>query len=163
MANTLSILKLPDPTLRQHSAAITSFDRKLNSLIEDLVATMRVKDGLGLSAIQTGKAVKLAVVEYQPTDGEAILDTTSVPLTILINPKITKYSRDKTVMEEGCLSVPNIKLEIERPAGIELINHRPDGQPYQMKADGLLARICQHEIDHMKGVLITDYKKQLES
>jgi len=156
MTQTLPIVKAPDAILKRKLKAVKKFDDSLAKLVEDMVETLHKSEGLGLAANQVNRDLRLAIVEYTPADEEES-SWPAIPLTVLVNPKIIHRSKNTVVMEEGCLSLPNLQKPIERPESIEIINYDISGKRYRLKADGLLARVCQHEIDHLGGVLITDH------
>lgn len=113
-------------------------------LITDMTETMRVADGIGLAAVQVGVAKRLCVV------------TTPEGVVAYVNPRITKHSFRKEVMEEGCLSIPGVFGTVRRPKRISITALDGKGNPLNLIAEGLLARILQHEIDHLDGILFTD-------
>jgi len=158
MHQTLPIVKAPDPILERKLQAVKIFDDSLAKFVKEMVETLQKSEGLGLAANQVNRDLRLAVVEFTPTDEEES-SWPAIPLTVLINPKIIHRSNSTVVMEEGCLSLPNLQKPIERSESIEIINHDISGKRYRLKADRLLARVCQHEIDHLNGILITDHPK----
>lgn len=143
--------KEPDPILRQKTRKIKDFsDPELSKLIDDMFEIMHQENGVGLAAPQIGLDLKLCVIEEAGVR------------YVLINPKITKFSKETVAMEEGCLSVPGKFFPIERPAQVNVCYFDRDGNRSKLRADGLLARACQHEIDHLNGIIILDHitKKQ---
>ncbi|HLB32081.1 MAG TPA: peptide deformylase [Patescibacteria group bacterium] len=156
MPKILLIVKAPDPILERKLKTVKNFDDSLAKLVEDMVETLHKSEGLGLGANQVNHDLRLAIVEYTPADEEES-SWPAIPLTVLVNPKIIHQSKNTIVIEEGCLSLPNLQRPIERAESIEIINHDISGKRYRLKADGLLARVCQHEIDHLNGILITDH------
>jgi peptide deformylase len=145
----LPIIEYPNPILLKKSAKIKDpKDKKIQKMIADMLETMKIANGLGLAAPQIGKSLRLCVIEDQ---GETY---------ILINPKITSLSRKKIAMEEGCLSFPGDFFSISRPEKVQIRYLDKEGAKVKLKADGLLARALQHEIDHLDGILfITRVKK----
>lgn len=142
---TLTLRKDPDPILRQENKKIKDFsDQDLQKLIDDMFETMRKENGVGLAAPQIGKNLKLCVIE----EGDIRY--------ALINPRITKYSKELVSIEEGCLSVPGKFFPIKRPAEVNVCYFDRDGNRAKLRASGMLARACQHEIDHLNGILILD-------
>jgi peptide deformylase len=142
---TLILKKDPDPVLRQDNKKIKDFsDKDLHELIDEMFETMQKENGVGLAAPQIGKNLKLCVIE------EAGIRY------ILINPRITKYSKEIVSIEEGCLSVPGKFFPIKRPAEVNVCYYDRDGNRAKLRASGMLARACQHEIDHLNGILIID-------
>ena len=113
-----------------------------------MIETMKVKDGLGLAAPQVGQLLQIIIAKPEPNK-EAL---------VLINPQIKKTSRKKEIIEEGCLSLPNLSVPVARSVKIIVQGLALNGQPVKIKAKGLLARIIQHEIDHLSGVLIVDIR-----
>ena len=138
-----NILCYPDEQLRRKSKQVTDFDQSLQTLIDDMFATMENVEAIGLAAIQVGIPLRLAVINVEE------------PLTI-INPTINIIDATPTPYEEGCLSLPGIKTEISRPSFIQLNALDRNGKPFELKTDGLLAVCAQHEIDHMDGALLID-------
>jgi peptide deformylase len=129
---------------------VTRFDEDLKAFADEMVVTMRQEDGVGLAATQVGKTIRLAVVDVTGGEGEAY---------VLINPFITWSSDDKAVEEEGCLSLPGIpRYKISRPARVTVRAYDCAGKEFTIeKADGLLARAMQHEIDHLNGIMYVDH------
>jgi methionyl-tRNA formyltransferase len=116
---------------------------------------MRQKMGIGISAVQIGILKKIIAVEYLPENS----DEETVPLTILVNPKITNFSIEKQIIEEGCLSLPGVELPVERPKKITVLAQDTDGNRVKLRATGLLARVIQHEIDHLNGEIFVEKTK----
>ena len=163
-----TIVTLPDPVLRRKARPVASFDKSLQALIDDMIETMRAAPGVGLAAPQVGISDRLIVVEYaEPPEEEAAVDGVEAApekplaevkpkLYVVINPEIVKASSETEVGVEGCLSIPGLVGEVERHAGIQIKGLNRRGQPMKIKADGWLARIFQHEIDHINGVVFPD-------
>jgi peptide deformylase len=151
------IVTLPNPVLRRKARKVTDFGPELQTLIEDMVETMRVAPGVGLAAPQVNLSQQLIVVEF----GDEEDDDAPKKLFVLANPEIVKLSKETVVGVEGCLSIPGIVGEVERAekALVKGVNRR--GQPVKIKAEGWLARIFQHEIDHLNGVLYVDLATRL--
>ena len=157
------IVTLPEPVLRRKAKAVTKFDKNLQSTIEDMVETMRDAPGVGLAAPQIGLSERLIVVEYYEHEEDEVKaeeneNEEEVPKKVwaVLNPEIVKASEEKVMGVEGCLSIPNLVGEVERHAEIQVKGLNRHGKPMKMKAKGWLARIFQHEIDHLNGVLFTD-------
>ncbi len=152
------IVLLPDPVLRRKARPVTKFDSNLQTLIDDMVETMRDAPGVGLAAPQVGISERLLVVEYgeeeETEDGEII--EYPKKLYVLINPEIVKTSEEKVMGVEGCLSIPGLVGEVERFEAIQIKALNRRGQPTKVKAEGWLARIFQHEIDHLDGIVYPD-------
>lgn len=152
----LPILTAPDPILNKAAQPVRIFDDKLKKLSGDMIQTMRQNDGMGLAAPQVGESIKLLVVELMPKEEDKV-KVSPIPLRVLVNPKIIWSSRKTTIMEEGCLSLPKINMNIERPDAVKIIYYDIEGRRHRLRAKDLLARLCQHEIDHLNGILITDH------
>jgi peptide deformylase len=147
------IVTLPDPILRRKARTITRFDIELQTLIEGMIETMREAPGVGLAAPQVGISDRLIVVEY-PEDDEQ--EDSPKKLYVVINPEIKETSEDTEMGIEGCLSIPGLHGEVERALAVTVKGQTRRGQPVKIKAKGWLARIFQHEIDHVNGVVFTD-------
>ena len=152
-----TIVTLPDPVLRRKARAVTKFDKELQTIIDDMIETMREAPGVGLAAPQIGLSERLIVVEYYEND-EAEQDENEAKkkVWVMLNPEIVKASEEKVMGVEGCLSIPNLVGEVERHEVIQVKGLNRRGQPMRVKATGWLARIFQHEIDHVNGVVFTD-------
>lgn len=154
-----TIVSLPDPILRRKARSIAKFDSDLQNLIDDMIETMRAAPGVGLAAPQVGIPERLAVIEYgEENDHE---DDESKPprpkkLFVIINPEIVKTSEETVMGVEGCLSIPGLVGEVERFEAIQVRALNRHGKPLKIRANGWLARIFQHEIDHLNGVLFPD-------
>jgi peptide deformylase len=134
-----------DPVLRQRAADVTDIDGKIAKLVEDMLPTMYDAAGLGLAAPQVGVQKRLFVYDLHDDQGPKVL----------INPTISE-SRGEWVYEEGCLSVPGLHWEIVRPKEVHLTGYDLDGNEVSFEADELLARLFQHELDHLDGKLLLD-------
>ncbi|MBI3152182.1 MAG: peptide deformylase [Chloroflexi bacterium] len=154
------IVHLPEPILRRKAKPVTKFDKDLQTLIDDMVETMREAPGVGLAAPQINLPMQLAVIEYAEDEDEEEENEDAPPkpkkLFVLINTEITKVSEEKIMGVEGCLSIPGLIGEVERHEAIQVKALNRHGQPVKHKVAGWLARIFQHEIDHLNGVLFTD-------
>ncbi|MCZ2127791.1 MAG: peptide deformylase [Anaerolineales bacterium] len=155
-----NIVHLPEPILRKKAKAVTEFNKELQTLIDDMFETMREAPGVGLAAPQIDLPLRLAVVEYL-ADEEAPEDEDSEnppkkKQYILINPEIVHASEEKVLGVEGCLSIPGILGEVERHEAIQVKGLNRHGKPVKFKVKGWTARIFQHEMDHLDGVLFTD-------
>ena len=151
------VLRLGHPALRQRARAIESGSfgsQRLQTLIDDLLETKAARSGAGLAAPQIGEPWRVVVVGMgvNPRYPQA----PPVPEQVLINPEITAASATVDTYEEGCLSIPGVYLDVVRPTAIQLSYRDEMGRPKTMKADGLMARCIQHEMDHLKGVLFVD-------
>ena len=153
------IVFLPEPVLRRKAKPVTKFDKELQALIDDMIETMREAPGVGLAAPQVNISQQLAVIEYAEDDEEE--ENEDAPpkpkkLYVIINPEIIKASEEKVTGVEGCLSIPGMLGEVERHESIQVKALNRHGNPVKLKVDGWTARIFQHEIDHLNGVLFTD-------
>lgn len=153
------ILTDPNPILREETQIIESFDGELQELIDDMIYTMREADGIGLAAPQIGENKKIIVVEYE-TEGDK--DNT-FPLTVIVNPEISKCSDEENFMAEGCLSFPGKEMYIKRPKNIIVKGFDRWGKETEINAGKLFARALQHEIDHINGVLMIDHIKPVDT
>lgn len=148
-----TIVTLPDPILRRKARKVTKFDADLQKLIDDMVETMREAPGVGLAAPQVGLSERVIVVEYNIDEED---EDSPKKLYALVNPEIVKVSEEKIEGVEGCLSIPALIGEVDRHTEVVVKAQNRRGQPIKIKAEGWLARIFQHEIDHLEGVLFTD-------
>ncbi|MBK8419779.1 peptide deformylase [Candidatus Villigracilis saccharophilus] len=160
------IVTVPEPVLRRKAKPITKFDKNLQTLIDDMIETMRDAPGVGLAAPQVNISEQLIVVEYSEEDEDDDEDAEEKPekpkkLYVMINPEITKTSEEKVLGVEGCLSIPGIQGEVERFEAIQVKGLNRFGKPQKLKVHGWMARIFQHEIDHLNGVLFTDLAERL--
>jgi peptide deformylase len=147
-----TILAVPEKVLRRKARPVTKFDNKLQTLIDDMIETMRAAPGVGLAAPQVAVSEQLIVVEYGDDEDESI----PKKLYVVVNPVISRMSADTEIGVEGCLSIPGLVGEVERPLAVTVKGLNRRGQAMTVKAKGWLARIFQHEIDHVNGVLFTD-------
>ncbi len=147
------IVYLPDPVLRRKALPVTRFDASLQTLVDDMIETMRQAPGVGLAAPQVGISDRLIVVEYPVDDSK---EDAPKKLFVMVNPEIKDISKETEVGVEGCLSVPGFQGEVERAYAVTVKGLNRHGQPMKVKAKGWLARIFQHEIDHLNGVVFTD-------
>ncbi len=154
---THDLLYYPNPILRQKAHEVRDFSADLVPLTNRMREIMRNHNGMGLAANQSGDLRRIIIVEL-PTDKND--NEPGIPFTVLVNPKITKTSQVTNTMQEGCLSVPAVEVEIERPKQVTVTAQSVTGDHIKIRAKGLFARILQHEIDHLNGVLIVDYAKK---
>lgn len=145
----LNIHHLGDKVLRQDAKRVSHIDNETRALAKKMLQTMYSSNGIGLAAPQVAVNKQIIVIDCQP-------DKSVNPPLILINPVIKKFSRDLCIAEEGCLSIPNVFLEVARPRAIDVAFKDENGVPKKLKVTGLLARVIQHEMDHLKGVLFVD-------
>jgi len=149
------ILTAPDPRLKAVSEPVARVDAEIRALIDDMIETMYGADGIGLAAIQVGVPKRVLVMDIAQKDGK------KNPIAY-VNPKILWASEEMATFEEGCLSVPEIWDEVERPARIRAEYLDRDGKRHEIEADGLLATCLQHEMDHLEGVLFLDHLSKLK-
>jgi len=145
----LELHYLGDRVLRQPAKRITKVDDDVRRLIKQMLQTMYSEDGIGLAAPQVGVHKQLLVIDCD-------FDNPTTPPLVMINPEIKQHSQDVCVIQEGCLSIPNVFLDVTRPEVIEVSYKDENGRPQKMSAKGLLSRVIQHEIDHLNGVLFFD-------
>ncbi len=153
----LDIVTLPAPILREKTRPITVFDDELQTLIDNMIETMRDANGVGLAAPQINLPISLTVIEGLPKEdeeGNEIPD--SRQLFVVVNPKIVWHSQDVVDGIEGCLSIPGYLGEVERSDAIRIRAQNRHGKKVKMRLTGWTARIFQHEIDHLNGVLYID-------
>ena len=169
------ILEVPDPRLKVVSEPVTKFDAELKALVADMFETMYAAHGIGLAAIQVGVPQRVLVIDLQPEDEDAEPEVctahgghehTHQPLKkeprVYINPEILDPSADLVLYNEGCLSVPDIYAEVQRPATIRARWQDLDGKVHEEAIDGLLATCLQHEMDHLEGILFIDHLSRLK-
>ena len=160
----LEILEVPDPQLKQVSAPVIAFDAALATLAEDMLETMYAAPGIGLAAVQVGSPVRLLVIDLQErADGDEKGETERVKNPrIFVNPEILEPSEELSVYSEGCLSVPEIYADVERPARIRARWQDLTGARHEAAMDGLMATCLQHEMDHLEGILFIDHLSRLK-
>jgi len=147
------VLTYGDPVLRQKSEPIAGGFASLRSLVEDMFETMYAEPGIGLAAPQVGVAERLVVIGAVGSDDAGKDVGKPFPL---VNPAILWRSDDHVPFEEGCLSVPDITESVDRPRAIRFRYATLDGETVEREAAGLLARVVQHEVDHLDGILFVD-------
>ena len=153
------IVTLPEPVLRRKARSVTRFDDRLQTLIDDMIETMRDAPGVGLAAPQVAVSERVIVVEY--ADDEEDGEEAEPRLYVMINPVITRRSTEMVMGTEGCLSIPGLVGDVNRFGAITIKGLNRRGQPMTLKAGGWLARIFQHEIDHLNGVVFTDLAEKV--
>ncbi|MGQ0457174.1 MAG: peptide deformylase [Hyphomicrobium sp.] len=151
----LPIITIPDPILRKISDPVESVDASVTKLMDDMLETMYAAPGVGLAAIQVGVPKRIIVLDTAD-EGEA-----KKPLA-LVNPEIVALSPTTRIYEEGCLSIPDVRVDIERPDGVTVRYVDRSGKTQELAATGLLATALQHEIDHLDGHLIIDFLSRLK-
>ncbi|MFM9940325.1 MAG: peptide deformylase [Hyphomicrobiaceae bacterium] len=149
------VILLPDPVLRRISTPIERVDDDLRRLADDMLETMYAAPGVGLAAPQVNVSRRLIVLDVAGDDAER------QPM-VMINPVIQAFGTERKSYEEGCLSIPDVKVEIERPASLDVSYLDRDGKSQTLKAEGLLATVIQHEVDHLDGRLIIDFLTRLK-
>jgi peptide deformylase len=149
------ILIIPDPKLRLKSEPIKAIDKELRALVDDMFETMYEAPGIGLAAIQIGVPRRVVTMDL------AKKDEAKAP-QVFINPEVIWKSDEKSVYEEGCLSIPEYYEEVERPTSVKVKFLDLEGKEHEIEANGLLATCLQHEIDHTNGVLFIDHISKLK-
>jgi len=137
-----------DPVLRKKSENVTEFDDDIRVFLDDMAETMIYEDGVGLAAPQVGVSKQIAVINREPGNPDTLIK--------VINPEITLFGDETDSFEEGCLSVPGIRGKVIRPVSLEMTYQDENGEKQELNVDGLEARIIQHELDHLDGVLFVD-------
>jgi peptide deformylase len=140
------VVKFGDPVLKSRASEVSAFGPELRAEVERMIAIMRDGMGVGLAATQLGVLRRLLVFQAGP-DGEP---------TALINPVLEWLSDEGSIAEEGCLSLPRVSMDVERPLHVRVSGRDAEGEPIEIQASGLEARVLQHEIDHLDGILIID-------
>jgi peptide deformylase len=149
------IIVLPDKRLRLKSKPVPRIDGDVRKLVEDMFETMYKAPGIGLAAIQVGVPVRLVVMDLSKKETE------SEP-RVFVNPEIVSPSEEKSTYEEGCLSIPDVHEDVERPARVKVKFFDLDGKAHEEDAEGLFATCIQHEVDHLNGVLFIDHISKLK-
>ncbi|GLS31543.1 peptide deformylase [Mesorhizobium albiziae] len=149
------LIILPDPILRQVSKPVERVDDQLRKFAGDMLDTMYDAPGIGLAAIQVGEPLRMLVIDLAKEGEEPAPH-------VFINPEILESSDERSVYEEGCLSIPDYYAEVERPASVRVRYLDRDGKAQEIAADGLMATCLQHEIDHLNGVLFIDHISKLK-
>ena len=148
------ILKFPDQDLRIKAKPVETFDEELKTLTDDMFETMHSVDGIGLAATQIGVAKQVAVIDISPEKNEPL---------VIVNPAIQILDPSKTEdYDEGCLSVPGFFEKISRPSDIKLSYRDLSGKKHEIKPEGLLTKVVQHELDHLNGRLFVDHISELK-
>ena len=140
----LDVKRFGDPVLKSRSTPVKEFDESLERLASDMLSTMRAHEGVGLAANQVGRLKRILVATFEEDD------------YVLVNPIVESRTEETEMAPEGCLSIPGVHVEVERAKGVAVSGMDAKGEPVRMEVEGLLARILQHEIDHLDGVLILD-------
>ena len=140
-----NIVKYPNKMLQEVSVEVKYIDKKIKKLVDDMFETMYKNNGIGLAAVQIGVLKRVVVIDIE-NEGKFVL----------INPKIVSFSENKTIMQEGCLSVPDGQYSVERPERVVVEYTDLDGKVNKIETGGLLSKCFQHEIDHLNGHTIVD-------
>ena len=140
----LDIRTFGDPVLKTRAAPVESFDESLVRLTQDMLGTMRDNEGVGLAATQVGRLKRVLVAAVEDDE------------YVIVNPVLADRSETTETATEGCLSIPGIQVDVERPTAVTASGQDVSGRPLQIEASDLLARVLQHEVDHLDGVLILD-------
>lgn len=146
------IVTLGNDVLKRRTQRVNDFGPELQTLIDDMIETMRAAPGVGLAGPQVNEPLRVIVVEFGDDEDEEV----PKKLYVLVNPEISRSSPETLVAAEGCLSVPGLMGDVERPIAVTVIGKNRRGQAIKIKAKGWLARIFQHEIDHVNGILFLD-------
>ena len=155
MTRIYPIITIPDPMLRKAAEPIERVDDELRRLMDDMLATMSDAPGVGLAAPQIGISRRLIVMD-------AARDEEPKAPIVMVNPRILDRSEELRLHEEGCLSIPEVTAEIERPAATRVAYLDREGKAQERVLEGLLSTIVQHEVDHLEGVLFIDYLSRLK-
>jgi peptide deformylase len=169
------ILEVPDPRLKSVSAPVERFDEDLRTLVADMFDSMYAAHGIGLAAIQVGVPLRVLVIDLQPEDEDAEPEEctehgghshTHRPLRkeprVFVNPEILDPAEEHNVYQEGCLSVPEIYADVERPKACRVRWQDLDGNVHEEEMEGLMAVCIQHEMDHLEGILFIDHLSRLK-
>ena len=140
----LDIRMFPDPVLKTSTAPVDTFDESLVRLTQDMLATMRDNEGVGLAANQVGRLKRVLVAAIEDEE------------YVIVNPVLQDRSQATETEPEGCLSIPGIQVDVARPTAVTVSGQDVSGEPLRIEASDLLARVLQHEVDHLDGVLILD-------
>lgn len=145
------------PVLRQKAKRVKQFNGALRTLVADMLETLQVANGVGLAAPQIGVSLRIAVIEIPANEEEG----TPAKRYVLCNPEIVKAAGEETE-EEGCLSLPGYVGEVTRAATVTVKGFDAEGKPFRIKGEGLLARVLQHELDHLDGILFIDRLESID-
>ena len=151
----LDILTYPEKFLIEPTKPLENIDGKVQQMIDDMAGTMYEAPGIGLAAIQVGWDKSLLIYDIAPRDEKR-------DLQVLINPRVITKEGERLSENEGCLSVPDFRADVKRAANITVEGHDREGKPIRMDAEGLLAIVLQHEIDHLSGTLFIEHISSLK-
>lgn len=154
----LPIYIYPEPTLREPADDVKGDSPEIQALIDDLIETMHGAAGIGLAAPQVGRSVRIFVIDLSAMADDLAEEGETVPTEpmVFINPELIDESDSVAEFEEGCLSIPEIRDVVERPERIRIRYFDRDFKEQELPAEGLLARVLQHEYDHLEGILFVD-------
>jgi peptide deformylase len=156
--NKLDILTYPNKTLTQKTSPLDNIDGKVQEMIDDMATTMYAAPGVGLAAIQVGWDKSVLLYDVSPREESRVLH-------VLVNPKIITREGEIISEDEGCLSVPDFRADVKRSEFVTVEGHDREGRPIRLDAEGILAIVLQHEIDHLNGTLfierISSLKRQM--
>jgi peptide deformylase len=162
----LEVVKYGHPALRSKGRRIETIDDSVVELAEAMIVTMYEEDGVGLAAHQVGRPIQMAVIDVLPAQesrpsrawvGGREIELESLMPLVMINPEIHPVGEEKTTEPEGCLSMPGLHDEVERPARVRIVCQDLSGDTLEIEAEGLLSRAAQHEHDHLHGILFIDH------
>ena len=169
------ILEVPDPRLKTISARVETFDERLRALAGDMFETMYAAKGIGLAAVQVGEPIRLLVIDLQEEDEDAEPEDctahgghhhTHQPVKydprVFVNPEIIDPAEELSTYQEGCLSVPDIYADVDRPKACRVRWQDLEGKVHEEDMEGMLATCIQHEMDHLEGVLFIDHLSRLK-
>ncbi len=157
MSKLYDIINIPDPVLRETASEVSTVDAALQSQMDKMLATMYDAPGIGLAANQVGLLNRVLVMDLARRDEE------EEPSPIcMVNPRLIYESEEMSVMQEGCLSIPQQYADVQRPAIVRVKYLDYNGKEAELEASGLLSHCVQHEIDHLNGVLFIDYLSSLK-
>ena len=168
------ILEVPDPRLKTVSTPVETFDGELKALVADMFETMYAANGIGLAAIQVGVPLRVLVIDLQPEDPDAEPEPcdhdghhhthqpTKREPRVFVNPQILDPADELSTYQEGCLSVPEIYADVDRPSTCRVRWQDLDGNVHEGAMEGLMATCIQHEMDHLEGVLFIDHLSRLK-
>jgi len=152
------IVTLPNPVLRRKARPVTDFGPEVQKLIDDMIETMRAEPGVGLAANQVGISQQVVVVEFPENEED---EEAEPKLYVVLNPEFSRLSKETVVGTEGCLSIPGYLGNVERHAALTVKGLNRRGQPVKLKVKGWTARIFQHEVDHLNGVMFVDRAQEV--
>ena len=153
----LKVYEYPHPVLKEISKKVENLDEKIKQTLRDMLETMYAVKGVGLAAPQVGLSLRMVVIDVEQSE-----ENPQGHPYFMVNPEITWKSEDFSVCEEGCLSIPGQRAEVERPASVKVKFTDIDGKEQEISAEGLLATAVQHELDHLDGILYIDHISRLK-